>query len=325
MGAILKENHLIHTNKVGGLLLGSSCWRFDEKRNVLTTRKTRYQEVREHLCSRDNSYRIDVQTDFLDKIDTELVETASCERKLKRVGGYKLNKKKVREKCHALFTLKRSAKFMAFYSISFPQGISDKEARVCLNTWLTRCREKYKLTHYLWVAERQNNGTIHFHLITNNYMPIREVNRYMAVCISNRKERYNLDIQIDVDKYNGIDVRRIDNNRKRLGQYLTKYVSKNDVAMDNLCYYSSQSVSRLFTAQYLRSESEQYNTVMRELSNLHTIAIDNDFCTIEYFTTIQPNGKYFSPPESWYEFIQKANDLIIYNYEFGALSEDIKL
>jgi len=53
---------------------------------------------------------------------------------------YKLNKKKVREKCSAFFGIRQSKKFLAFYSISFPQNFPDEFAYQCFNTVLTRLR-----------------------------------------------------------------------------------------------------------------------------------------------------------------------------------------
>lgn len=319
MGLILKENHVIHTNRVHRYLLGSSKWDLDFANNTLRHKIKNPQEL-PGTCESVRKLRSEIRQTIREEERAKRADRAS-----KRVGGYRLNKKKVREKCHALFTLKRSAKFMAFYSISFPQGIADKEARECLNTWLTRCRTKYNLKNYLWVAERQKNGTIHFHLITNNYMPIREVNRYMAVCIANRNKRYSLGLNIDRDKYNGVDVKRIDNNRKRLGQYLTKYVSKNNTTMDILCYYSSESVSQLFTAEYIPKLFDKYRDILAKLSDVHTLVVDNDFATIEYFTCKDKNGKYFSPPDEWYSTIQEANDLVLANYEAGEIFDKLIL
>jgi hypothetical protein len=76
--------------------------------------------------------------------------------------------------------LEKSRKFLAFYSIRFPVGLPDEKAYKIFNTWFTRCRRDSGLKTYLWVAERQKNGTIHFHLLTNDFLPIKAVNGYMA-------------------------------------------------------------------------------------------------------------------------------------------------
>jgi len=76
----------------------------------------------------------------------------------------------------ALMNLKCSRRFIAFYSVSFPEGTTDDQAFECWNLWLTRLRKTYNLLNYIWVTERQKNGTIHYHMLTNNYMPILQIN-----------------------------------------------------------------------------------------------------------------------------------------------------
>jgi len=46
-----------------------------------------------------------------------------------------------------------------------------------LNEYLSIIRKKYELKHYIWKAEKQNNGNIHFHLIIDRYIHFKEVNR----------------------------------------------------------------------------------------------------------------------------------------------------
>lgn len=54
-----------------------------------------------------------------------------------------------------------------------PQGsITDKEIKKeCLDVWLKYARRVFKLKSYVWRAERQGNGNIHFHLITDVFIP----------------------------------------------------------------------------------------------------------------------------------------------------------
>ena len=92
---------------------------------------------------------------------------------------YKLNKPKIRRKINAFFNLRATREFCAFYTITFPAGISDDDAYRLFNIWQTRCRKAFGLSSFLWVAERQKNGTLHFHLLTNSRMPIKEVNGFM--------------------------------------------------------------------------------------------------------------------------------------------------
>lgn len=44
-----------------------------------------------------------------------------------------------------------------------------------LNNFLVQARAKWKVKHYLWRAEAQNNGNIHFHIIVDQFIPWREL------------------------------------------------------------------------------------------------------------------------------------------------------
>lgn len=53
-----------------------------------------------------------------------------------------------------------------------PQGnVSDKELKkTCLDNWIKRAKRKYGLKSYVWRAERQKNGNLHFHIISDCYI-----------------------------------------------------------------------------------------------------------------------------------------------------------
>ncbi len=91
---------------------------------------------------------------------------------------------------------------MAFYSISFPAGLSDSSCYQILNTCLTRIRKWRKKFSYIWVAERQKNGTTHFHMLTNVYMGIGIVNGFFKVAIDNvLQDGIETELYYEKDKY----------------------------------------------------------------------------------------------------------------------------
>lgn len=162
---------------------------------------------------------------------------------------YSVNAKKVRSKALALFNLKQSRKFCAFITISFPNGFSDADGYRALNIWLTRVRKYCNLKYYLWVAERQKNGTIHYHVLVNQYLNVRIVNYYMAATIDNIINRNTYtNLNFDKKKYNGVDIKRVDNNIKAVSCYLSKYVSKSSATFERLAFHCSRAVSALFTS-----------------------------------------------------------------------------
>lgn len=200
---------------------------------------------------------------------------------------YTLNKSKVRRRCHALSRLEKSKKFLAFYTITFPEGLLDKECYKLFNLWLTRCRKTSDLNTYLWVAERQQNGTIHFHLLTNDFMEIAIVNGYMAKALTNAKKKGNEKLTIvETEKYNGVDVKRVGQKKKSLISYLTKYITKNNIEFYRLPWHCSRDVSRLFTSMYF--EDEQSEEILRKLpqdeKNYHIH--ESDYCKVAAFKFI---------------------------------------
>lgn len=218
--------------------------------------------------------------------------------------GYRLNKSKVKKKCFALSRLGKSKKFLAFYTISFPVGLSDDDCYQVFNTWLTRCRKDKKLNTYLWVAERQKNGTIHFHMLTNDRMPIRMVNGYMAIALTTFKRKGIEALQaVDPGKYNGVDVKRVKGSRKSLIGYLVKYISKNDIVFYRLPWHCSRDVSRLFISENFDEpgEKEELDKLLPDDPEKYSVYED------EHYTV---KGFKFSPPEILFANLDSVNEII---------------
>lgn len=108
-----------------------------------------------------------------------------------------------------------------------PQGsIKDSEIKKkCLDPWLKAMRRRFKLRSYVWRAERQYNGNVHFHITTDTYLP------YDNLCNewNHQLEKTNI-MDKHAEKHghrspNSTDihsVQQIDN----LAGYMVKYMSK---------------------------------------------------------------------------------------------------
>lgn len=60
----------------------------------------------------------------------------------------------------------------ATFTLSAPQRHSDNDIkRLLLYQLLDELRKRYNVTHYVWRAEKQSNGNIHFHLLINKFIP----------------------------------------------------------------------------------------------------------------------------------------------------------
>ncbi|MCB4235257.1 hypothetical protein LDL59_09590 [Kaistella anthropi] len=221
---------------------------------------------------------------------------------------YKLKKNKIRNKILNFFSLNASRKFCAFYTITFPQGTTDEICYKTFNTLLTRCRKEIGLKSYLWVAERQKNNTLHFHMITNNYMPVRIVNDFMKECLRTQYNRGLINCKIKtIDSYNGVDVDNLYNSKKnrnskerlskedsqrKLSYYLTKYISKNNTLSERLPWHCSRDISALFISINY-SEHNQPEIVQLIADNPEAvISYYDEYFTLSFYK-FQPDENYF--------------------------------
>jgi hypothetical protein len=176
------------------------------------------------------------------------------------------SKGKIRDKCTALHRC--LGKNKTFATLTFINDISDSVGIKILNKFFTAIRERLGRIHYIWVAERQEKttGRIHFHVILNKFLPIREFNalwvlqqynegiedlrftRSDIVKMINHDEE-NPGKKSELKKYlNPLDVKPI-TSIYNLSWYLTKYITKgnNKGGFECASWHCSRAVSRLFT------------------------------------------------------------------------------
>jgi hypothetical protein len=258
----------------------------------------------ELLTKKRNPYEfVKQKKNIKSKIGIENPISTEEVKKEEKVRSYKLNKSKVRKKCNAFSRLEKSKKFLAFYSISFPCGLSDETGYKIYNTWLTRCRKDCGLKSYLWIAERQKNGTIHFHLLTNDFIQIKKVNGFMASCLASEKAK-GVEVlkEKNIKKYNGVDVRKVDRDRKSLIGYLTKYITKNEIEFTHYPWHCSRNVSRLFTTiNFDRTERDKYFDQIPDSSKNYNIHITDNH---------KVAGFKFSPKDDIFVDLDIINEMI---------------
>jgi hypothetical protein len=238
------------------------------KNDELMTKKE-YIELEHdtHLCAKD----LDIDPFKLTKHDSDgiqlplndpntlNVKEKDLDPKWKKQKTHKLNKSKVKRRLSAYFQTIRAKKFMFFVTVTFPVNSPDDDTYKYFNTWLTKLRTKKLIDSYLWVAERQKNGTLHFHMLTSSYVAISKYNKLMKDTL---KRVYSHDIHAfggyNPTNYNGIDLAKnrktgkVANfakgkSKKSLSRYITKYITKNETVMARLTWHCSRNISVLFT------------------------------------------------------------------------------
>lgn len=233
---------------------------------------------------------------------------------------YRMNRKEVRKRAIAYSLLSRSMRFLAFYSISFPLGIPDEVAYDIWNRVLTRLRQDAGLRSYLWVSERQQNGTTHYHMLTNDWMDVREVNRYTAVAIEHEVEAGRCTWgRSSLQRYNGVDVKAVVRQRGGMGQvntlrvvhqvcsYLAKYMSKETHTSARRLWHCSRLVSALVTTAEV-SEMDIKAIIEEQRIDINQCKVVTfEWCAITFVSTI-----------SSYEYryyVSRINDEIDYFFQ----------
>lgn len=291
-------------------------------------------EALEHVINMSEKYSSEMQIK-LAHVRANIAQTQSRYQKSLRTKKLekRINKSKAKAKMYALFNLSCSRKFIAFYSVSFPAGTSDNQAFDCWNSWLTALRKRFHLQNYIWVTERQKNGTLHYHMLTNNYMPILSINRAMAIIINNKVNQGLISWgNSSLNRYNGVDVDSVFNSKRHkktgrilnpselrnwLVKYITKYVTKNTDKFLHLSWHCSRSVSSLFCSTIILIEESRLftdwlpygysiNGTLTEEMKSKYYEFKSDFNRTLVFK--------FVPPNKLYEKIRAYNDFIFADY-----------
>ena len=118
--------------------------------------------------------------------------------------------------------------------------------RKLLEMFIKRLKSEYKMVNYFWKSEKQDNGNIHFHFLTDIYIPherLREiwndVQNYYGY-LKDYKQKHNS------DNPNSTDIHSVEDKRKSI-KYIMKYVSKKDgdKMIEGRCWSMSNSVKCL--------------------------------------------------------------------------------
>jgi hypothetical protein len=135
-----------------------------------------------------------------------------------------------------LFKTKGTYKFKVNFitlTLPSPQGnISDKEIKTrCLDPFIKRLKRKNNLKSYVWRAERQGNGNLHFHFITDCWIHYEKLRNDWNDCLRplgfidkfKEKNGHNNPNSTDIHSITRI---------KNLSQYFSKYMAKDEITQE---------------------------------------------------------------------------------------------
>ena len=214
----------------------------------------------------------------LDSFEVERILLMNLNRIDKVKKTFRLNKKKVRQKIEAFSNLEQSKKTLYFWTVTFPALTTDNECFKYFNNWLTKLRKDNILHSYLWISERQEIGTLHFHILINERISVVQANKYMKETLINVYKKDSTHWKgYNPERYNGIDIaknritRKITNfadkgGKKSLKKYLTKYVTKNETSFNRLVWHCSRDISALFTHIVVEPSDEKIIDLLTSLT-----------------------------------------------------------
>ena len=271
--------------------------------------KEREQNIAAFLDATDNNL-FSCTNPVINAVPSALVKKSTTQHKKR--GLEHLNKSRIKSKILSFSRLKQSMQQMYFVTISFPLLLPDDICYKVFNIWLTKLRQHKFLHSYIWVAERQENTTIHFHMLVNNTFPVFKANILMrnTLLFYHKAKKFNYDYA-KLLSYNGVDLDKdrktkivinfaLLKNAKILSQYLTKYVSKNQLAWIHKCNHCSNDISALFiSANTDLSDEFLYNELIKLK---HDYCTKYDFCHVFAFKLPLPNF-FFTKMEAWNELI----------------------
>lgn len=116
--------------------------------------------------------------------------------------------------------------FLTLTMSSPTKEIPDKTiTKTLLEPFLQILRRKYKCKSYVWRAEKQKNGNLHFHITTNEYIPYDQVrddwnrvqNKLGLIDQFESKHKHRNPNSTDIHSVRGI---------RDLARYMVKYMSK---------------------------------------------------------------------------------------------------
>lgn len=215
---------------------------------------------------------------------------------------------------------KRILKFITL-TLASAQIHSDTEIKqLMLNQFLTELRQNHGLREYVWKAEKQKNGNIHFHIVIDTYISykiirsiwnrIQEKLGYVrrfreniksagfdfyygralsynpTVALETVKKRWQKGLDSDWSEPPGTEIRNIEkvNNVKA---YFAKYLSKDDFLDPGFgrIWMASRNLTKDVSV-YALPDNEFWSIINQVSKQKSTFYYEHDFCESWYFNCL---------------------------------------
>lgn len=218
-----------------------------------------------------------------------------------------------------------------FLTLTLPSAQMHDDREIinkCLNPFLQEIIKYHVVKKYIWRAEKQQNGNIHFHILTDSFIPYYQIrDRWNRVVnrlgyVDRFQERHGRKQPNSTDIHS---LRKI----KNLKKYMIKYMAKNEETTQN----NNRSEDSQKTKELLPDEKAMVQTgriwgCSHNLSKIQGYRTEIDNETAEQLTKVIESGKakkyestYFTVLNINYKDLRKIGADLLFNYFANYLFE----
>lgn len=126
---------------------------------------------------------------------------------------------------------------ISFITLTLPNIEAAKDAKFThkflLQPMLRILRNKYKMSMYVWKCELQKNGSIHYHITTDLFMPWEQLRQHWNALLAKNGMLEAFQEKYGHSNPNSVDIHSV-NKINDLEAYLVKYISKEYQNSDTL-------------------------------------------------------------------------------------------
>lgn len=169
---------------------------------------------------------------------------------------------------------------LSFITLTIPGNERHIEAREgnsnLLAPWLLRMKRKANLKTYIWKAEFQKNGQLHYHITTPSWIHYQLIKDEWNALLSKNKLLENWQTEHPGNFPNSTDVHKV-YKIKNIAAYLQKYLSKNeqDKETHGKIWDCSMNIKKAKNLSFPHSQFYDYLTYHSQYKPLEHCAILN--------------------------------------------------
>jgi len=183
-----------------------------------------------------------------------------------------------------------------FITLTYAELVSMEDSKKHLAYFFTKLRRKQEDLKYLWVLEFQNNGNIHYHILTNFKINI-DTNKHRK---SEKHKRIEREFASNYWKYGFVDIRDLKaEGNTNVARYLTAYITKDmmdkELEGKRVFGYSKSTMDKPIITKILEEGKDQQELLQMfenydiQFTNSYEIGSFGD--RVNYFDMIRRDEK----------------------------------